>query len=517
MSRRVSVGLASKVIFGFIFISLIAVSITCFSIFKLQKIEKKMELVNAYYVPALTVVNRLEGHFRLLEEDIASVAAGAPYKLLDNPLQMSKAKLEYLNRISATSEQMGMEVSHVTELLDAFAGFELALQKQWSEKNTPNSNLVTSTKADFSHRLHVYGRDLDRQVRMSSVELQKEIGEFGVLLTFVIALTLIVVACLVFWIRRRMLPLQQLTEKIKAISTDGLQEDLRLFTIKNAKDEVNILIEEFNKMSVVLLQRNQQMEAQRLNLERAYQELKKQNADLLEAKEKLLHQEKLALIGRLSAQMAHEIRNPLNALGLHLEYLSDLIKDSKSDYEETLASVKREVERLMSITSSYLNITKKSSRRTESFSLKQLVDEVVNLYRPVMHEKKIDCLIDHNIIPEVTFDRKELFVVFGNLIKNAVDAFDREKLIENRRQIKILTKKTDAGFVDLICADNGSGIEEGASHNIFDPFFTTKAEGTGLGLATSKQIVDAQGGYIFFETKPGHGTAFTLKLPIAGE
>jgi two-component system sensor histidine kinase DctS len=117
-------------------------------------------------------------------------------------------------------------------------------------------------------------------------------------------------------------------------------------------------------------------------------------------------------------------------------------------------------------------------------------------------------------VPAVPADRPQLAQVVGNLIKNASEAFGEERK-PGKRYIRVITAYDEhSREVTVTVMDNGSGIPPDLQKNIFSPFYTNKAEGTGLGLTFSRQVVEAHGGDIGFDSAEGQGTKFTVRLPV---
>ncbi|RMG69025.1 MAG: HAMP domain-containing protein, partial [Nitrospirae bacterium] len=237
-----------------------------------------------------------------------------------------------------------------------------------------------------------------------------------------------------------------------------------------------------------------------------YKDLMIQMNKLKEAQEQLIQAAKLAAIGELAANIAHEINNPLTTI---LGY-AELLKE-----EEEIGSIKRDLDvieseslRAREIVQQLLEFSKKKPLQIESVNIDSLLDEIKRLVLPKLREKQIKLIEEKSPIPAIEADRNQLKQVFLNLINNALQA------MSTSGTLKIVTgQKDEMVFVEI--SDNGTGIPDDVLPRIFEPFFTTKKEkGTGLGLPISYRIVEKHGGRIEVKSRLNVGTTFRVYLPI---
>ncbi len=218
--------------------------------------------------------------------------------------------------------------------------------------------------------------------------------------------------------------------------------------------------------------------------------------------------EKWALIGELSASVAHELRNPLASLKASVEMLLD--KNVSVPHAKRLTKIAlSEMDRLNSIVTDFLIYARPPRLQVESFDLHKMLGYVVTLLRSSAGEEK-GIRILSNLSEGLTArgDPRQLQQVFWNLGINAVEAVD-----ENGR-VEIYTKKNEK-FVEITFKDNGIGIDSKEKERIFYPFFTTKEKGTGLGLSIAQRIIEEHGGRIVVESEgEGKGATFTVILPL---
>lgn len=229
-------------------------------------------------------------------------------------------------------------------------------------------------------------------------------------------------------------------------------------------------------------------------------------------RERLMQNEKLAAVGQLSAQVTHEIRNPLHAISLNLALLSeDLGKRVKKQTRELVSSIEKEIKRLNKVAQRYLQFSHPGKRQAEPTSLGAVADEVAYLLREELQQRHIALhlkLQDNNVQVMIDPDRFKQALV--NLVRNAVEAVG-----ESGGNIWINTLVEPQGVM-LCVEDDGHGIPADKLPHIFDAFYTTKSKGTGLGLALTQKIVEEQQGAIGCRTRPEGGMLFWVRFPLYG-
>ena len=216
-------------------------------------------------------------------------------------------------------------------------------------------------------------------------------------------------------------------------------------------------------------------------------------------------------IARLAGGLAHEIKNPLSTIRLNMELLAEDFAESDSARDQRalrkVQMVERECQRLQDLLDNFLNYTKVRAIRAEPTCLNDQVERVLTFFRPKAAEAGIELATYLSPdLPTVLLDREAFHGALLNLVLNA------EQAVERGGQIIVRTYATADGVaLDLI--DTGCGMDEETRAKIFEAFFSTKAGGSGLGLPTTRKIVEAHGGEIRVESEPGRGTQFTIKLP----
>lgn len=218
--------------------------------------------------------------------------------------------------------------------------------------------------------------------------------------------------------------------------------------------------------------------------------------------------EKLAILGQLAAGMVHEIRNPLTAIGGFLQLLQNYLKGKpKEEYIPIMLSELNHANRLIS---EFLQFAKPGFAKRNKCSIVEIIKDVVMLVESEALSHQFDIEVDLDVsIPKVIGDSGQLKQVFINIMKNAFDA-----LSEGGKIFIQTTWSELEGFVQIYIRDTGVGIDEETIKNMFNPFFTTKENGTGLGMFTSKKIIDNHGGRIEIQSEPGKGTTVIVLLPV---
>jgi two-component system, NtrC family, sensor kinase len=223
----------------------------------------------------------------------------------------------------------------------------------------------------------------------------------------------------------------------------------------------------------------------------------------------MMHQEKLASIGRLSAGVAHEINNPLTTILTTAMLLQEDTETEDPIYTE-LETIAKETLRCRKIVTSLLDFARQTKPDKKKHDLNSVVNESLLLTKKQAAFK--DVLVEHDLshdLPPILIDKGQIQQSLINLVLNAIAATDAGGYV------KVATKYIPGlREIQVSVADSGEGIAKENLSTIFDPFFTTKDDGSGLGLAITHGIVEQHNGSIDVESLPGHGTTFIIKLSL---
>ncbi|MDF0675795.1 MAG: ATP-binding protein [Nitrospira sp.] len=257
----------------------------------------------------------------------------------------------------------------------------------------------------------------------------------------------------------------------------------------------------------------------------ATEELQRANSDLVEARLAVEESQRLAALGELSATMAHELGNPLNALSGHLQMLTH--GGESSNRQRHLGVIRSEVDRMVAIIRQVLDQTR-VRLRSAPISLNCTIQEVLSLLSPDLQKQHVTLKTDLQAdLPPVAGDPRALHGLLFNLAVNAVQAMPSGGKLTIRTHTVCGTELPGTVIVSegavvngravrLTIADTGNGIPPEHLSRIFEPFFTTRHEqgGTGLGLAICQRVVTDSGGSLAVKSAVGQGTEFTVDLPM---
>jgi signal transduction histidine kinase len=223
-----------------------------------------------------------------------------------------------------------------------------------------------------------------------------------------------------------------------------------------------------------------------------------------------LQAERLAVVGSMAAQVAHEIRNPLGAISLNLDLIGEEVNAHPSgEGQMLLREMRLQVLRIHQVLQEYLRFGRMPKSERAVLSLDRWLEEKLNFVQPLLDQNHVDLRrkLDPDL-PPVQADADQLWEALLNLIRNAVDAMPAGGNLT-------VSAKRSGGAALVSISDNGRGMSEEEARNLFVPFFTTKGDGTGLGLAYAHQVVSEHGGRIDCSTARGKGSTFSIQLPLA--
>jgi signal transduction histidine kinase len=280
-----------------------------------------------------------------------------------------------------------------------------------------------------------------------------------------------------FLAQRALAPLAPLAASAKQIARGEYRQRVEVRT----DDEIGALASEFNAMAAALEER----------------ELR------------LIRSERLAAVGRVAAQITHEVRNPLSSIGLNAELLEEELGALDGDGEaRTLArAIVKEVDRLGEITEQYLRFARLPRPKLEREDLNGIVESLLAFLREELSARGVR--VEAQLapaLPLVAADENQVRQALLNILRNGAEA------MRDGGRLRVATAVED-GQVIVRIDDEGEGIAVEDQAKIFDAFFSTKESGTGLGLALTQQIVVEHGGTIDVASQPGRGCTFTVRLP----
>jgi signal transduction histidine kinase len=221
--------------------------------------------------------------------------------------------------------------------------------------------------------------------------------------------------------------------------------------------------------------------------------------------------EAYAELAELAGGFIHEIKNHLSTLGLNLQLLAEDFQEPESQRQrralERVQRLQAECQRLVDLSNDFLRFARVNDLQLEPTDLGAVIEEMVDFFGPTAKQSNIEikCYLPADL-PTVKLDREMFKLALLNLMLNAEQAMRKggELTVQAMRQ---------PGSVSLSLIDTGDGMPLEIQEKVFRPFFSTKAGGSGLGLATTRKIIEAHGGTIDVQSEVGRGTKFTVHLP----
>lgn len=290
--------------------------------------------------------------------------------------------------------------------------------------------------------------------------------------------------------RKISVPIKELVSASREVASGNLDAKVEIVS----DDELGELAESFNVMASALKKRDEQLKEF--------------------ARNKIMESEKLAVIGQLSANVAHELNNPLQGIVTYSYLLLEKM-DCENSNRDSIEKIVIQANRCRDIIRGLLDFARQRKPDKTLCDVNSVLQECVSLIenQAIFLNIQIDINLKKDL-PMVIIDPSQIERVFMNMIINASEAMD------GNGQLTLTTRSNpESNFVEVVFKDTGHGISEEHKEKIFDPFFTTKetGHGVGLGLAISYGIVKEHEGSITVDSEIGKGTTFTIRLPIMVE
>lgn len=299
-------------------------------------------------------------------------------------------------------------------------------------------------------------------------------------------------------------PVHELSEHARRVGRGDLTS--RIDTGKQ-KDELSILAGEMNAMTE--------------QLRKSQEELRNEQSKRISLLEELHHTERLASVGKIASEMAHELGTPLNVVSSRAKMIT-----SKSLAEDAVIEnaqiVKEQADRMAAIIRRVLDFARRRGSKKAPMEINGFIRNIVTVLRPLATQQNIQINFEDDGINEnIEIDKEQIQQVLTNLLTNAIQAMHDGGAIHVMlsREQELATSRFGERKGDYLCVkikDEGEGIPSESLDKIFLPFFTTKrmGEGTGLGLSIANDIVREHGGWLDVESEPGKGSCFSIYLPM---
>jgi signal transduction histidine kinase len=398
---------------------------------------------------------------------------------------------------------------------DGGEGRRLSTTRPWLIQERPGGRVLTFIDPIFNEpsciaSCHAHSEDEEilgiLQIDFSLAAVEETIREQTVNTSRFAILYMVLSAVALYFVLRKIVlrPISLVHAAMENVGSGNLAQKV----VITSEDEIGRLAATFNAMTWELDESRKKMENWTRSLEQGIAE---KAEELKKSQDKLIQAEKLASLGRLTADVAHEIRNPLTALGGFARRLDKIVESEKE--KEYTGIMVAEVARLEKILRDVLTFSRDARHKLEPNNLEEIVQSTLKVYRNLCteHAIKIELKVEKGLEP-VLLDRDQIKQAFDNLISNAIDAMPKGGVLS------ITTGRCglhDVTYMFLRVADTGSGIPAESLPLIFEPFFTTKqvGQGTGLGLSITRKIMEEHGGFIQADSIQGRGASFTMYFP----
>lgn len=243
------------------------------------------------------------------------------------------------------------------------------------------------------------------------------------------------------------------------------------------------------------------------NLDKSITQVKQANIKIRESQAVLLHKEKLAVMGEMVANMAHEIRGPLALIGGFVSRISRTLNPGDEHFE-SISIIADTVETLELVLNDILDNGVSKQEIFSGSDCSKTINRVLGLLEEEIHERKISVNLNlQGDLPKLVIRDHHLFEIINNLMRNALEAIGHDGLL-------IILASCFGDKVVVTIQDTGPGIPSEIEERMFTPFYTTKSEGTGLGLSVVKKLLDENSCDIRIHSIPKNGATFTLSFPI---
>jgi two-component system, NtrC family, sensor kinase len=501
----------TEIVVGFATVILAFGSVATYSLLRQQRAVASMRLANESYLPLATQITELrvnQDQFNTLLGDLVDMHDRANYRAwLTTASRLRRdhlavtIELVHHARQSATDPADVALLSRVTASMAALnAGYIAdgplvealfaALAQARPEAAQRAKNQILAREVPLGRLT----RDLQARVQFLTDDVEHRQRQ-----SFQLTLSAIAVACILGSLStltalRALRPLALLRDRARAVA----RGDLAPASIQARPDEIGELAGEFERMVQAVSARDEALRA---------------------AQKKILQAERLAAIGRMAAHVTHEVRNPLSSIALNAEMLADEVRAagaSTQESERLMQAIQREVDRLTLITEEYLRVARLPKPKLERESLGDLTADAVTFVEQEMRAARVRVkfTVDEGV-PPAMLDESQVRQAILNLLRNAREAMESAQCADPRIDVHVY-REGPSEIAVAIC-DTGAGLSAEASAHLFELFFTTRPRGSGLGLALTREIVEAHSGTIHADRAPperGGGARFVMRFPV---
>lgn len=424
-------------------------------------------------------------------------------------------------RYSADKEKVGTDIKDA-ELLQLFSkqsidDYKKSVEKPWSihENIDAQGNRMLSriepiiNEVDcFTATCHVHDNNqeilgfLKTDLSLRTIDSRLKKLTITASIYLFVSLTLIAFALRLLLRYHVIKPISELSEGMKTVSRGDLSPKI----IPSSKDEIGVLAHAFNEMTDELGAAKQKLENRNQVL---VEKIEQKNNQIKRVQDKSIQGEKLAALGRLTTDIAHEIRNSLTVLeGFGRRLQNSVLTDKQKEYAHVIVS---EAGRLEKTLRDVLKFSRESKLNLRKVPASETVIEALLFFDDMFKEHSITAKLVIDTDLPVLIDAVHIRQAINNLLLNAIDAMPAGGILTVSVKSELIA---DITYVGIHISDSGPGIPEEKLDLIFEPFYTEKIEqGTGLGLPISRKIIEEHGGFIKAANKPEGGVTISLFFP----
>ncbi len=497
-SRR-GLSLRAKVVGSYLGVLLIFGTVLGFALLQMARTRANLSSVTSGYLAMSREVDHLTGYplgyaFAPEEVDWGRYSPGVDRLYLDLMEGHRQAATlhgqEQLSRLESPVEIAALmeTITQLDEMGNLLRGYreshdrlQVCLEREQDHPDCAEGAVsdLREIRADLSDQIGLLGTKIEIRVQNVLETAGASQIRASQRLLWLSSTAIVLAGVMLLLVHLSLRPIERLIRGTQQIG-EGRYDPVEVET----HDEIGKLAEAFNQMAGSLAQREK----------------------------RILQMERLATVGRMAAQVAHEVRNPLNALGLNAEMLGDEIDHlpdpQRAEARKLLAELQQEIDRLAGVTETYLSLARLPRPDREPADLRVEVEATLAFLADELAGAGITVTTAFDPdLPTLPLDGRQLRQALLNLLRNAREA----QPDGGRVHVEIAAERD---LVVLVVEDHGPGVPAERAEAIFDPFLSTKADGTGLGLAITRQIVEGHGGTIRCVPATGGGAAFRVELPL---
>ncbi|MBN2418950.1 MAG: MCP four helix bundle domain-containing protein [Deltaproteobacteria bacterium] len=284
---------------------------------------------------------------------------------------------------------------------------------------------------------------------------------------------------------------------------------LAFMLVRQVLEPIRILVRETNRQ-INTADPEDEVKALRIGIRGLINDFDQTSMELEKSREILLQAEKMAMVGKLAAGVAHSIRNPLTSVKMRLFSMGRAL-DMPDSQREDFDVISEEISHIDTIVQNFLEFSRPPKLKMQMISPSDIVDLVIQLLRHRLESGSVEIILQREKpLPEIEIDPEQIKEVLVNLVVNACEAMTDGGKIEIFEEQGVVKNMGDVVIIKI--KDNGPGMPEKIQERVMQPFYTTKEEGTGLGLSIAERIVRNHKGTFSFESIEGVGTTFIITL-----